>query len=204
MSRNPLSLSALAAPALLLLAIPFARPAEDDPFTKHKLPPIVGRWDLVVHDPAGSYPSWLEVRQSGYRTLVGSFVGHFGSARPISHVAFNKGKVRFTLPPQWERRTDDLVFEGKLEDDVLRGETTDEKGKMIRWEGHRAPALQRDRPPRWGKPVELFNGKDLTGWKPRSATVKNGWLVRDGVLINAQPGNDLLTEGTFTDFKLHA
>src|SRR5204862_2340807 len=48
------------------------------------------------------------------------------------------------------------------------------------------------------------NGRDLTGWKPRSTTVKNGWLVRDGMLVNAQPGNDLLTERTLTDFKLYA
>ena len=34
----------------------------------------------------------------------------------------------------------------------------------------------------------------MTGWKPRKADAKNGWAVQDGVLINAKPGNDLLTE----------
>jgi hypothetical protein len=52
--------------------------------------------------------------------------------------------------------------------------------------------------------VELFNGNDLTGWKPRSASHKNGWLARDGLLVNATPGNDLVTEQRFTDFQLHA
>jgi hypothetical protein len=203
MPSKRLSRTSIAAP-LLLLALTFVHAAEDDPYTKHKPPPVVGRWDLVVHGSDGSYPSWLEVRQSGYRTLVGSFVGQFGSARPIGRVAFDKGRLRFTVPPQWERRTDELVFEGKLEDDMLRGETTDEKGKRLRWEARRAPALKRDHSPRWGKPIELFNGRDLAGWKPRSATVKNGWLVRDGSLVNAQPGNDLLTDRQFTDFKLHA
>ena len=42
------------------------------------------------------------------------------------------------------------------------------------------------------------------GWRPRSSAAKNGWLVRDGVLVNAAPGNDLVTERTFTDFRLHA
>ena len=36
--------------------------------------PIVGRWDLTVHGSDGDYPAWLEVRRSGYRTLVGSYV----------------------------------------------------------------------------------------------------------------------------------
>jgi hypothetical protein len=190
--------------ALLLLGIASALTGQDDPFTMRKSPPVVGRWDVTVRSPEGDYPTWFEVRQSGYRTLVGSFVGRFGSARPLGRVDFDQGRVRFTLPPQWERRTDDLRFEGKLDGDVLRGETTDDQGKRVRWEARRAPALKRDRPPTWGDPVELFNGRDLAGWKPRSAGVKNGWLVRDGLLTNAAPGNDLLTERTFTDFRLRA
>jgi hypothetical protein len=49
----------------------------------------------------------------------------------------------------------------------------------------------------------LFNGRDLSGWKPRAAAVKNGWRVENGVLANVNPGNDLMTEQRFEDFKLH-
>jgi hypothetical protein len=164
--------------------------------------PVNGRWDLTVQGEGIEYPLWLEVRGSGYKTLVGSFVGRFGSARPISRVEFDKGVVRFSVPPQWEKRSDDLRFEGRLDGDTLRGETTDEKGRTLTWTGKRAPSLHREGAPRWGRPVELFNGKDLTGWKPRLADVKNGWTVRDGLLVNAEPGNDLLTEQKFTDFRV--
>ena len=41
-------------------------------------------------------------------------------------------RVRFTLLPQWEHRTNDLTFEGKLEGDVLRGETCAELGEAVR------------------------------------------------------------------------
>src|SRR5438309_163753 len=85
---------------------------------------ILGRWDLVVKGPDGDYPSWLEVRRSGYSTLVGSFVGQFGSVRPIGKVEVTDGRLRFAIPPQWERRTDDLAFEGKLDGEELKGETT--------------------------------------------------------------------------------
>jgi hypothetical protein len=119
-------------------------------------------------------------------------------------VEFEKGRIRFTVPPQWEKRADDLRFEGRLEGDLLQGETTDDKGRRITWTARRAPSLRREHPPRWGEPVELFNHKDLSGWRPRSPGVKNGWVVREGVLVNAVPGNDLLTEMKFTDFKLHA
>ena len=168
------------------------------------LPSVVGRWDITVQAPDGAYPSWLEVRRSGHRTLVGSFVGRFGSARPVSRVECEGDRLRFTVPPQWERREDDLRFEGRLEGGALSGETTGDDGRRLRWTARRAPTLKRERPPRWGEPVELVNGRDLAGWKPRSAGVKNGWAVRDGLLANVTPGNDLVTERTFADFRLCA
>jgi hypothetical protein len=48
-------------------------------------------------------PSWLEVHNSGNHTLIGSFVGTGGSARPVSLVNFNDSKVSFSISPQWEQ-----------------------------------------------------------------------------------------------------
>jgi Domain of Unknown Function (DUF1080) len=165
---------------------------------------ILGRWDLTVHGADGEYPSWLEIRQSGRRTLVGSFVGQFGSARPISRVEFDGESVRFSVPPQFEDRDSDLRFEGRLKDNSLEGETTDAKGGRLTWTGRRAPSLKRDHTAKWGQPVQLFNGKDLEGWKLQNPSGKRGWRVQDGVLVDAMPGNNLMTEKKFTDFKLHA
>jgi hypothetical protein len=190
--------------ALAAFSIITAGAGQGDPFTKHEPPPIVGRWDLTVRGSEDSYPSWLEVRQSGYRTMVGSFVGRVGSARPISRVDFVDGRVHFTVPPQWERRHDDQHFAGRLEGGVLGGETSDDEGRPVRWEARPAPSLARTGAPRWGAPVDLFNGHDLGGWRPRDPKAKNGWLVRDGMLVNAEPGNDLLTERKFVDFRLTA
>jgi len=164
---------------------------------------ILGRWDLVVKSSNGENPSWLEVRRSGYSTLVGSFVGRFGSARPIAKIDCAEGRLHFAIPPQWEGKSD-LVLDGKIAGDELKGELTDEKGQRLTWTGRRAPALKRAHPPKWDKPIELFNGKDLTGWKTQFADMKNGWIVKDGLLVNATPGNNLLTEATFDDFQLHA
>ena len=64
---------------------------------------------------------------------------------------------------------------------------------------------------KFGKPVTLFNGKDLTGWKLINEKQTNGFTVTDGVLSNnpvqtegAQHviyGN-LRTEQEFEDFNL--
>lgn len=165
---------------------------------------LIGRWDLTVHSPDGDYPSWLEVKLSGRKTLVGTYVGRFGSARPVSKVEFKDGQMSFSVPPQWEARTDDQTFTGSFKGDQLGGETTDEKGRRLMWTADRAPSLVRNSTPEWGEPIALFNGKDLAGWKPQFPNVKNGWVVRDGMLYNETPGNNLVTEKTFDDFKLSA
>ena len=170
-------------------------------------PGLLGRFDLAVHAAGGDHPAWLEVTKSGRNTLVGRFVGQFGSARPIATIETTTDAgaetFRFVIPPQWEDRSTDLVVEGRLAAGGLEGTITDTAGNPIRFEGHRAPPL--DHPePAWGKPVDLFNGRDLAGWTPQHAAVANGWRVKDGILVNAEPGNNLRTERTFADFKLRA
>ena len=172
------------------------------PATGQARPPaIIGRWDMVVHTPRDSFPSWLEVHHSGNRWLVGHYVGGGGSARPISRVDFANGKVHFTLPPQWERDTNMLVFDGQLVGDRLSGTMTDAAGKPNTWTAVRAPALRPAANPAWGAPIELFNGKDLGGW--HAAGGANQWQVITGVLTSPKEGANLVTDRTFTDFTLH-
>jgi hypothetical protein len=188
--------------SLLTAALVASFAGGNDQAVKSEKPTVRGRWDIVVQGSQGDYPSWLEVRQSG-RSLVGSFVGQFGSARPISRVESDGGRIHFSLPPQFESRKNDLDFEGTLEGDVIHGKTTDDAGKSVAWTAHRAPALKREKKESWGKPIELCNGKDLTGWKPRSADSKSNWSIKDGVLVNSASGSDLISEKKFMDFKLH-
>ncbi len=60
---------------------------------------LIGKWDLNVTMGTTQLPSWLEVKLSGNSTLVGHFVGHSGSARPISEVHFHEGVFDFSIPP---------------------------------------------------------------------------------------------------------
>src|SRR5690349_13684490 len=82
--------------------------------------PLLGRWDLTLTDASGPRPSWLEVQLSGRATLVGSFVGPGGSARPIAEIPVQDGTFKFTIPVQWETGRP-LNFEGRLDDDRLTG-----------------------------------------------------------------------------------
>lgn len=50
---------------------------------------------------------------------------------------------------------------------------------------------------------ELFNGKDLTGWRMRHPEKEHKWKVHDGILDNTGRGVDIITEEEFGDFELH-
>jgi hypothetical protein len=162
---------------------------------------ILGRWDLTVQGTDAPYTSWLEVTGAEGK-LTGRFVGRFGSARPIKQIEFNDGKLKFSLPRQYERMKVDLVFEGKLAGGKLEGATNGEDGATLKWTGARAPALKPNPNPKWGEPIQLFNGKDLTGWKLRFEKGKGCWSVEDGAMTNSQGCVDIITEQKFKDFKL--
>src|SRR6185295_2379723 len=101
-------------------------------------------------------------------------------------------------------RTDgDMVFEGRLRGYQLFGTTTGPDGTPWTWRGERAPSLERKSPPKWGAPSPLFNGKDLSGWRPTDLANKQVWEVKQGKLISRNRGSDLATDLRFDDFKLH-
>src|SRR6516162_3172454 len=112
---------------------------------------FIDKWDVTVEGPMGGYPSWFEVRRSGRRSLVGAYVGQFGSARPISKIEVSGDSMRFVVPPQWEDRKTDVVYEGKFEGDQLKGIVTGDKGERLTWTARRAPLLKRTETPTWGK-----------------------------------------------------
>jgi hypothetical protein len=146
-------------------------------------------------------PSWLEVRHTGINGYFGRFCWEGGSARPISKVEFKDGKVFFHIPAQWERTDKELIFNGVLTDGKLSGTITNTNDKVYSFVGEPAPKLWRATEPKWGKPITLFNGKDLTGWQAIDRA--NQWVVVDGVLSSPRSGANIRTVQTFNDFKLH-
>ena len=167
-------------------------------------PPVVGKWNLTVTTPRGDHPAWVELYHSGYRSLVGRYVGRIGAPRPVGRAEWTAADstVRFTIPPEWDTRAD-VQFEARLRGDTLTGTLTTSGGVAAPFTGRRAPALRRPVPTAWSAPRALLNGKDLTGWTPTRGG-ESHWAVRDGVLVNGKAeGANLRTVETFQDFQLH-
>ncbi|MDD4109601.1 MAG: DUF1080 domain-containing protein, partial [Prolixibacteraceae bacterium] len=175
---------------------------------------VIGRWNLtvVIEDKAleelglfrhglmdtKGFPGWLEVKLSGFSTLVGYYVGYEGSARPISEIHYSKEdqKYNFTIPPQW-MDIEDIYFEFTLKDNKLTGyEILD--GQKLQWTGVRAPDLTRKEPPVWGNPKNLLDN-NMSRW---IIPENNKFRMVNGVLVNEDDGGNLVTKEKFDDFKL--
>jgi hypothetical protein len=164
--------------------------------------PFLGRWDLTLKAPDREYPSWLEIRQEGGE-LKAQMVGRWGNARPLPKIEIKNGQLTFVSPKEEEARRDDMVFTGKLVGETLSGTTTGPDGTPWPWSGRRAPSLKRTTAPQWGKPISLFNGKDLTGWRMEKSSSGRTWKVEQRTLVSPGEGPELIGIPKFEDFKLH-
>ena len=197
---------------LLFATVPVSAQDDADAF--------FGRWSLYLPGGAG----WLNVHDdAGY--LDAELLWYGGSVLPVAHAYITDGTLVVTrVGPvkQDDGRTHHVTqrfeFQAAFHELVGRAYMPDRNGmgqSIVAFRGKRLPPL----PPapdlaraRFGEPIQLFNGKDLTGWRLINPEHKNGWRVEDGVLINdpQQPADDphkyhygnLRTEDEFEDFNL--
>lgn len=187
---------ALAVVALLALSPAAARAARDP------VEAMLGRWDVTVCGAEGCWPSWFELTR-GRAGLAMRFVSRVGGARPVRALEVYGDGIGFAVPPWMEDPRPDPVFRGRFNGRWFTGTVRDGTADDLTWTAVRSPGPTREGPPRWGEPIELFDGRDLAGWRPRYAEQPPGWRVEDGLMI-ADPGaGDILTTRRFRDFRLH-
>ena len=175
---------------------------KNSPDTAASVQPFLGSWDLTLKTPLREYPSWLEISQ-GDGQLRARMVSRWGHARPLPKIEISNGRIMFVSPKEEEDRKDDMIFEGKLSGKTLVGTTTGPDGTPWQWTGERAASLKRTIDPKWGKPVQLFNGRDLQGWRMSDPSATAIWKVENGTLVSPGHGPELISDAKFEDFKLH-
>lgn len=163
--------------------------------------PFLGRWDLTVDGPEGSYPSWLEIRLRTEWELMARLVGQFGSARHATAVNLENGELEVRVPPQYEEGNADLLFKAMITNGELAGTVQGADGRTFDWRGKRAPLLARSEITEWHEPIALI-GDNLDGWRPRDARYPGCWTVSDGVLKATPPCVDIVSAARFDDFRL--
>ena len=180
---------------------------------------FLGHWALTL--PNGR-AGWLGVSEED-GALQAAILWGGGSVRPVSTVDVNDEQLVMTRVQvvrgganKGQKITETITAVRNGDQLALVTEKTRPNGKKFaraEFAGQRTPPL----PPRpdlskvkFGAPIVLFNGKDLSGWKSLSPGAAMGWRVADGVLMNRthhesgkrQAHANIRTVQTFEDFRL--
>ncbi len=198
------------------------------PIQKTDITEFLGQWTI---DIANGSVGWFEVRQED-NYLDAEILWGGGSVLPVSNIFLardhvltiqrtntnvvrkrdeNNNPVRIQMVTAWL----EIVRNGDGIEGILLSPRRNGLGvDTTSFTGVKLPPV----PPapdlanlKFGTPIDLFNGKDLTGWRLINEKQTNGFKVVDGTLVNdpVQPeggqrisfGN-LRTEQEFEDFNL--
>jgi hypothetical protein len=147
----------------------------------------------------------------GSSNATGKFVSAYnGDMNNIDTISVKEDVLRFTIrrPSRAGKAQEaEMVYSAHLVGGKLEGTymVEGQKNPPIQWTGVRAPVINEKDDGTWkeGAPISLFNGKDLTGWKGLNPSAEVKWTVQDGVLKNAPPTTDIISERSFWNYKLH-
>jgi hypothetical protein len=161
-----------------------------------------GRWDLST-GAARRGAWWVELNGVGGPNASGRFVSAYaGDMNKIDEISVANGEVQWVIkPPQGAP----LVYRAKLAGGKLEGTMTREGQSGTKFTGVRAPEIKETDDGSWkkGKPVELFDGADLHGWHALVPGAEMKWSVTGGVLKNAPPTTDIVSDQNFWNFDAH-
>jgi len=186
--------------------------------------PWLGAWELTI--PGGG-AGWLGVEERGGQ-LQASLLWGGGSVLPLEAARVDDGKLILTRIQTVDRKdTAGKTVKTRITETITAMASGDDlklvtvKPRANGSGDDKAEFTGKRQPPpppapdlskvKFGEPISLFNGQDLSGWRLTEPGADSGWRVKDGVLVNdvtqetGKPrkhfGN-LRTDREFEDFNL--
>lgn len=182
---------------------------------------LMGFWSLELESGT---PAYMNIFEDDGKPMV-HFRHYIGPEGPYPISEIVDGRIKFSVKRKRKKKNNQAqvttVIEAGLKNEKLNGLITkvDNEGNKLEndpFTGVAVSPMPKSAPNlskvRFGQPISLFNGKDLTGWKPYEKDKINGWSVEDGMLVNNTTKTDfsptgahanLQTINKFEDFWLH-
>jgi hypothetical protein len=174
--------------------------------------PFVGAWELTI--PGGG-AGWLGVADNDSK-LSAQLLWGGGSVLPVDQVKLDGNTLVLTRHQRSRRGggSDQIITATRNGDALSLTTVTKRADGSETAKASFSGKLQPPLPPapdlskvKFGEPIQLFNGRDLTGWRLAEPDAFNGWRAQDGLLINDQstPGKhygNLRTDREFEDFNI--
>lgn len=185
--------------------------------------PFLGEWALTI--PGGA-AGWLGVQEKN-GLLQGHMLWGWGSVERVASIKLEGDQLVITRRHENERKNSEgktvkvstiETITATLNGDEIKLTSTKPKDngqgdETLEFSGHKQPPV----PPapdlqavKFGEPISLFNGKDLTGWRLTDPHAASGWEVQNGDLVNKvvqekgkhKSYGNLRTDKEFEDFNL--
>ncbi len=178
--------------------------------------PFIGRWALTI--PGGG-AGWLGIERNDGK-LDASILWGGGSVVPVTGVTLEGDTLmvtRVSKAKNAKTKAEEPIVEtltATVSGDDMK--LTTRKNRADGAEFAKAELTGKRIPPvpaapdlskvKFGDPITLFNGKDLSGWALMNPKAGSGWSVADGVLMNrvekGKHNSNLRTEREFEDVNL--
>ncbi len=172
-----------------------------------------GRWDITLAAQPRPRAAWVELTGVGTPQAAGKFVSAFGGdMNKIDKIEVVNGELHFTINapnarPGAQNPPRNAIYTARLTGGKLEGafQSEGQTRPPTQWTGVRAPAIADKDDGSWkkGEPIALCNGKDIAGWKAVNPDAEMKWTVQDGVMRNAPPTTDIISERKFWNFEAH-
>jgi 3-keto-disaccharide hydrolase len=203
--------------AITCLGVAFSARAAENPF--------LGEWELTIPGSGGS-AGWLGVQEKAGQ-LQASMLWRAGSVEPVASATYDANQLVLTRKHEVQRKDAQGKKTKVTTIETIRCNLDGNKIHLVssqpRENGQGEETLElsgRRQPPmppapdlekvEFGKAIQLFNAKDLAGWRLTDPNAVNGWSVKDGLLVNnpiQEEGKhknygNLRTDQEFEDFNL--
>jgi hypothetical protein len=166
---------------------------------------FLGRWNLTGTGEDANRVYWLEVSEQGGQ-LSGMFLNRGGNPVKLASVAIQGKELVWQMAPG-NNNQPGPEFRATLDGAKLVG-TTKAADRTVNFVGVRPPkwpASNANAQHKYGKPVELFDGKSWeSSFDTQPSNYPVAWSIENGTLTNAPPTRNLVSKQKFNNFRLQA
>ena len=170
---------------------------------------LMGDWSL---DLESDEPAWMSIVEKDGSPVVYMRV-YIGSYGPFKISEMKNGRIKFPIKPigkkkaklSTAREVEVGMADGKLAGVIVQTPNDGSAVTQVKFSGKRIPPMPKSAPDlstvKFGLPILLFNGKDLTGWRTHESDKKNGWSATDGMLVNTTTKTDFSPTGAYANLR---
>ena len=175
-----------------------ARSDRQTPFTGERVirrTNVTGTWNAEIEIGNRTLERVLKLKQDG-DTVSGTYGGSEFPDRKLKKGAVHHGRLTYTIDIVTGGGQEFTVnYDVKVSGDRFAGTATVE-------DADRESSITGTRQRKWGEPIKLFDGHDLSKWGFQKVGAENQWKVVDGVMVNASKGWNIVSKQKFTNYKL--